>query len=572
MKKAISLIFLLTLTFPAPVLAQVIPAQQKAGSLENLRLLQERDFTLRKQIQRKKKEVEAPIVPELTTDDIPDTDKILIKNIQVKNVTLLTTTEINKITDPFLGKELTLRDMQKIANTITDTYRQKGYVTSRAVLPPQRIELNTLEINVIEGQLGSVNFEGNKYFSTGLLTKYLELDESVPFDYVNLQTQLDILNEHPDRNVSAVLMPGDEPGETDVLLNVAERLPIHVGIGYDNYLSRFLDESRYMATITHNNLTGQDDRLTLRYQRGNNADEYTLASFRYIYPITKEFDIGFHGSKTETHLGGSLSSLDAEGDSEVFGIYGIYELVNRNFTILSLNGGFDYKDITNSQSGVQTSQDRLRNLKIGFNFDRLDQLGRWIVANETSFGIPSFMGGGDSIDPDSSRVGSGSEFVKSVLDVLRLQNIGWDATLMAKGQLQFSSRTLPASEQYLIGGISNVRGYPQGEFIGDSGQSFTAELTVPPYFIPKTVSLPFYGDFTFYQAVRIAAFWDWGRIELRNPQAGEKKARTLHSAGAGLRLSLPDDLSLRYDVAWPIDERASDGDTIRHWFKFAKQF
>ena len=76
-----------------------------------------------------------------------------------------------------------------------------------------------------------------------------------------------------------------------------------------------------------------------------------------------------------------------------------------------------------------------------------------------------------------------------------------------------------------------------------------------------------------YDALRFAAFYDIGQSRLRNPQAGEEKHTTLRGYGVGLRFNLPEDLSLRVDLAWPLGGRnPSDDERFHPWFEFSKQF
>ncbi|MCX7661199.1 MAG: hypothetical protein N2Z79_00770, partial [Candidatus Omnitrophica bacterium] len=109
--------------------------------------------------------------------------KVFIKTIEVIGATLLTTKEIKNITSAYENKELTLSQMQKITDLITDAYREKGFITSRAYLPPQKIEEGTLEIRILEGITGNVEVKGNRYFKAGLLRRKIALEKGQPFNY-----------------------------------------------------------------------------------------------------------------------------------------------------------------------------------------------------------------------------------------------------------------------------------------------------------------------------------------------------------------------------------------------------
>ena len=543
---------------------------QEVGEVEKIEREIEKERLLREKIKEKK---ERPVIKEKpTTKILPPAveEKIFIKKINVKGVTLLLEREINEIILSFENKELTLRQMQEVADRITDAYRQKGYVTSRAYLPPQKIKEGVLEIKVIEGATGEIEIKGNRYFRTSFLREKITLKKGEPFNYNILRKDLMEINAHPDRSCRAVLMAGKEPGTTDIVLEVVDRFPVHIGFEWDNFGSRYIGKDRYRLTLTHNNFLGLDDILTLQYQLAE-AEAYRLASLHYLFPVAEDLEVGFFFARTKLNLGKDYKDLEARGKSRLYSIYATYSLIDEENIGLNLNLGFDYKDIFNFQLGNETSRDRMRVVKLGLDLDLTDRLGRTLIINELNFGIPKIMGGLDSQDEKASRVGSGGKFIKNNLSLLRLHRMPFDSTLLLKNQFQFSPYILPACEQFQIGGIANVRGYPPAEKVGDKGYAVTLEWSFPPYFIPKDVKLPF-SDVKGYDALRFVIFYDWANTHLRSPQAGEEKDETLSGVGWGLRLTLPENFSARVDFAWPLMESPSDENHLHIWMSISKRF
>ncbi|MFA5096712.1 MAG: POTRA domain-containing protein, partial [Candidatus Omnitrophota bacterium] len=110
--------------------AQNPPAsQQMSGELRS-RQMQEQEERLRKAVERPraKKEVEEEPAEE-TGAPAQDMKKAFIKTINVSGVTLFSAGQIRDIVSPYENKELTLREMQKVAGLITDLYRREGYIT-----------------------------------------------------------------------------------------------------------------------------------------------------------------------------------------------------------------------------------------------------------------------------------------------------------------------------------------------------------------------------------------------------------------------------------------------------------
>jgi hemolysin activation/secretion protein len=245
--------------------------------------------------------------------------------------------------------------------------------------------------------------------------------------------------------------------------------------------------------------------------------------------------------------------------------------LSNDTTDVSLDLGFDYKDVYNFLLYEESNRDRLRVGRLGLKIDHSDVLGRTIINNEIDNGFPNQWGSLQAKDSRASRDGSGGKFTKDVIDVLRLQRMPVESTLLLKGQAQFASHVLTSTEQYQLGGIANLRGYTNGEAVGDNGMATTAELSFPVYFIPKNIKAPL-SKSSLYDAVRLAGFYDWGAVSLRKAAVGEQKTRSLKDVGFGIRYDLPESFSIRYDVAWPLYERASDNAGVHQWLKVSKDF
>lgn len=568
MKKIITFLFAGLFIFFAvgELRAQTLPSE-----IEKAQFDINKEKKLRQRLEQKKQtpEIEDEVKTPQTTPSTSQ-QKILVNKIDVIGVTFLSEEDIAKITSQYENKELLMRDLQRAADQITDAYRKKGYITSRAYLPPQRIERGTVEIRVMEGLMGSVEIKGNKYFKTKLIRKKITLLEGEPFNYNILKNNLTKINDHPDRKAKAVLMPGKEPGTTDIVLEVKDKLPIHFGMDWDNYGSRYIYKNRYRASVTHNNLLGFDDILTLQYQMSE-RDAYWLSNIRYMLPLTDDFSIGAYGARSRVTLGKEFKNMDARAKSKLYGIYTVHNIVEQENLSVTFNMGFDYKDVFNFFLYDETSRDRLRIAKGGLDIDVTDNFGRTIITQELDYGIPNIMGGLKTKDPRASREGAGGKFIKNTLNLLRLQKLPFDSILYWKNQFQFSPYILPSTEQFQIGGVANVRGYAPAEVVGDQGYAMTWELSMPVYVIPKSIKVPF-SETTLYDSVRVALFYDWANARLRNPQVGEEKNKTLRGAGVGVRIFLPQDFSTRVDFAWPLDQTPSDENHLHTWFEISKTF
>lgn len=513
---------------PVSVEAQQIPVGQDVGAVERATEEIKREKKVTEELMKGKEEPDIEekedLIPEEPERPKVPGEKVLINKIEVNGVIALSPSSVRGIVAPYEGRELSMEDFKEISDLITDEYRAKGYVTSLAYLPPQQIQDNILRIDVAEGRVGNIKLSGSKYFKERLLLRYITLKKDDIFNYDVLRRDMSSLNVHPDRSARALLARGEERGETDVNIEVKDRLPIHVTLGYDNYNSRYLERNRYYVELQSTNLLGYDDIASAEVQLGE-AGRYQLYSARYMLPVTRLWKVGAYYIHVDQSLGKEVGYLNIEGKGDIISTYISYKAIDEENLILSINSGFEYKNIENEMLGIVVGEDDIRIAKVGLDLDYTDRFnGRIILNQEFDLGIEDFMDGLEKKDPRASRLGAGGRFFRTVTNAARIQALPADMSLMLRGAMQLTAYNLVSSEQFHIGGMTTVRGYPRSEHAGDRGYTASAELYIPPYFMPKDAKVPFTKT-TYYDAIRFLAFFDWGYVENRNPQVGESKDR-----------------------------------------------
>ena len=143
--------------------AQLTPQQQAQQGIQQTgpgQILQreERDTRLDTELDRQQQlppdveevQLDVPEAPKAPTS--ASTVQFQVNNIVVRGNTLITDTEIEPIIAPYEGRQLTLDQLSGVVDIITQMYRQRGYLTSQAYIPPQDIEDGVIEIDVMEGR------------------------------------------------------------------------------------------------------------------------------------------------------------------------------------------------------------------------------------------------------------------------------------------------------------------------------------------------------------------------------------------------------------------------------------
>ena len=61
--------------------------------------------------------------------------RVLIKEIVFEGNTVIDTATLEKVTEPYRDRELTLGEMSELVDLVTITYQERGYILARAYLP-----------------------------------------------------------------------------------------------------------------------------------------------------------------------------------------------------------------------------------------------------------------------------------------------------------------------------------------------------------------------------------------------------------------------------------------------------
>ena len=562
------------------IMEELSRMKQRISGLEKKVTEQERVIELQRRVLDKVKGI--PGIKEALT---PPEPKFLVNKFVLNGVYLFTAKEFEPILDRYKNRKLGISDLKKIADKITAFYRDKGYITSLAYAPTQEIADNTVEFRIVEGRVGKIKVEDGKYYSKKTIKRKFFVEEGRILNYKALEKSIKRINKQPDRTVKAVLLPGEKPQTSDILLKQEEeKSPRHLYLEYNNRGSEYTGEERAGVGFVDNNLFGFDDILSARI-RARADDDYKDVyggSLNYNFPVNRyDTRFGLYGAYSHAEIGGQFKVLDPEGEATACGIYLTHPLFDKDFydpVALNLTSnatiGFDSISVENSILGEQTSHDELRVIKPGIGFDAKDSMGRTFMSNELRIGIANFLGSMDVYDEDASRIDAGGEFIKYVGSLTRLSRLPLSSYLTASIKYQYTDSPLVNCEQFPIGGANTVRGFPENEYLADSGWVSTVELRTPAFLLPTGLRVPYDKKKTsLRKAMHFAYFIDFGEGRLEKAQVGEEDYKFLSSIGLGLRYDFADHIRGKIDWGFPIgEEEPSDGSSSRIHFEVQYEF
>ena len=490
---------------------------------------------------------------------VPGVPRVQVSRFAVTGVTVFPQEQVQALLASSEGRELTLAEIEGLANGITAFYREQGYILARAYVPAQEMRGGVVEIAVLEGRVGKIDISRLRHYNADYLRRYVEpRSASRVFEAGDFERGLLTLNDLPGLSVKSTLKPGVAPGTTDIVLDVDKDRLITGALDANNYGSPQTGYERFGVSLNLNNPLGLGDVVAFRGLTSTVGGALWLARISYAIPVnTLGTKVG--AAYTHSHVGADVGAvvgdITVRGDADIGSLFVLHPFVrSREFSVYG-QAGFDIKNFDNSfrsEPQAQPQHDNLRVFSIGGFIDSVD---RWRGANNLSLtlsqGIGNFLGGMDGInDPNASVPGAGGTFTKLTGEASRSQQITtWTSIFLRVGG-QWASTSLVAPEQYIVGGQGTVRGYPVAQFSGDRGYALTGEFRWnAPGFADKSAFLgKRWGDI-----LQFYAFIDHGGANLLNAPPGQTKSQTITGAGIGAQIAIPDNFLLKLEYAKPMD-------------------
>jgi hemolysin activation/secretion protein len=494
--------------------------------------------------QEKELIIEKQPVPE---EELPSEQQaVLIERIEMNSSELLTLDDLRSIIDQYEGRKLTIHELKKMTGEINDLYRDKGYITARAILPPQKISDGIVDVRLIEGRIGDISLEGNASTRDTFILSRLPIQEGGFLNARELENALESFNSIYDISVKVELKPGQTFGTTDCVIRVQEPLRHRLTAFTDNAGREDIGLYRLGALAADNSVFGVRDRLTL----GVIGAEGTVSgSIAYDFPVNKKgtrLGASYDWNQIEV-ISGPFETLQIDGDSSAVGAYVNHPFVGR--ADLKIAGFFRYdrKETSTKFSDVTLVETEVNSLGYGADMQRIDAQGLW-------YARAGFTNAFSETQDDDA-------FFRANADLSRYQIVNQDlaAIFRISGQLS-ANDILPSSEQFQIGGLSTVRGYDEGLLIGENGYFLSAELNFPL----------FNQGHQWRDKIKGAVFVDHGGIFPYKPEdsAATNENDFITGAGAGLIINISKRFSGRVVAAFPLDDPDDAGDNFKIHFYF----
>jgi hemolysin activation/secretion protein len=401
----------------------------------------------------------------------PDDVQFTLRSVLFSPSELLSAEALTALVQPLIGQSVSMSQLRALVVKINALYLQKGVNTAEAVLPPQELQDGEVRILLVEGRLGKVELKGHASLSSAYVLERLKVPQGQLADTTALSRSVRRFNATNDAQVNLTLRPGSEFGRTDVLVDLQEQ-PRH-------QLRLLIDNFGNPATGAQQ-LTGSYRRLS-GFMEGDRLDVYAINTRGILTGrVAYDVPVGNNGlrvgvSKAHNRISYTLPGLpDTPGVSYVANARTesldlAYPLLLTDRQLIRLLGSLNQSHSSAITGGATSSINKVvhENIALQGDLEAKGWRASWSVGQ-------TWLQWHNKLTVDGAVPPLKDSYTDASLTAL--------AAVTSHVYLRFniSARAapsgLPASERYLLGGASNLRGYATGSLNGTGGSASSLEL------------------------------------------------------------------------------------------------
>jgi len=483
----------------------------------------------------------------------------------VRGNTVLTPADIQRVLMAHTGYDKGVADVTNARAALEGAYRDRGYQTVIVEVPQQDVSSGIIELAVVEGRVGQVRVTGADYVLPSEVRGSIPslVKGAVPNVPV-LQEELQRSNGRSTRSIVPEFRAGIAPGTVDVDLVVDDKRPWGASAELTDQFNRSTERLRASFSAHYDNLWQAGHSINAAFQFApEEPSQVQVISGSYYAPL------GYSRTSLLAYVVNSNTDVATVGGLTVLG----NGLTVGGRMIRTLGGsppgvvqslmfGVDYKDYLDQIGLVDPGSGELLTFDTPVTYMPFSAQYRWIgvgrrrnaeISVGTTFAFDGIVGrqrqfGGipaDPFDPNGrpvpgKRDNAQASFIYFTGSGRLDQRIGkaFDAKLGLDWQV--ATDPLISNEQFVLGGLTSVRGYREAEVLGDSGVRGSLELGYRP---PLGKAIDW----------RIAAFLEGGYTWVERPLPDEISTFKLGSAGLTTSFDLFKVLYGQLDVAYQFD-------------------
>lgn len=401
--------------------------------------------------------------------------KFHLRAIHVKGATAIDADTINQACKEFIGRDVTIDDLNEIRDRITRLYIDAGYINSGAVLPDQEIADGEVSYQVVEGHLDETTIHGLVRVKESYVRQRLAKYDQTPLDVNRLNMGLLMLRDNPlFSHVAARLNPGEALGSATLDVSVTEAKPYEVQIAVDNHRNPSIGANQATVSLVHRNLTGAGDTATVDYSITSGSDQYAVS---YARPLSADDAVirAYYQDSESQVIESAFRDVGIETRGDTGGVEVSYPL-QRNIN-------------TQNIVGLSVEHERTRTYFLGVPFSftpgvingraevtRVNLFNQWSHrTSKQAYAVRNtLIVGTDWLGATVHDRGPDSRYTALHTQAQGVRLLSPFARLVGRMDLFYSNDELLSSEKSAIGGAYSVRGYRDSVLVEE--RTLTASL------------------------------------------------------------------------------------------------
>lgn len=503
-----------------------------------------------------------PALPELAPLDAAGRTEaspavsFVLREFHVNGATVLSPLRITLLTDPYIGKTMTDKELGALVAALRKSYEDIGFSLVSVGFPSQDVSKGVLTLDVVEPRLGRIQSPTGADAPVtearvrGLLS-FFSLQPGGLLNTQSLERVMFALNDMPGVQAKATLSPAGDEGVYNLSIQTQPRRIWDATLGVDNQGIGDAGRWRFTGVFRLNNPLGMGDNLDLQTLFSNTGG-VKVGRMAYELPVgytPARLSVAY--ANVGYALGGQFESFEANGTARVFETNLSYPLMRARNRTLMARVGAESKRLTDKLDAFNSRGDkRILGAVAGLNYESRDAfLGGGFNGASLQWHFGHLRLGTDTQRADDATLGefgTAGRFERVVWQYSRLQSLARPVSLYASVSQQLASRNLDSAEKIALGGPRAVRAYAPAEGASDEATLLTTELRC---WINRNWT--------------VFALYDWAEGRRFNKAMPGDRATNdiyLHGSGLGLAVNYPKWASVKATLAWR-GKRLPEADT-----------
>ena len=228
------------------------------------------------------------------------------------------------------GQKIGWQGINLLVKILSNAFIDRGYVTTRVLIPEQDLTSGVLTLQVIPGMIADIKITDPK-----LRADWKSAFPARPGDILNLrdlEQGLEQMKRVPSQDADMQLVPGDKPGETIVQITVKQTKPWKVVLSLDDAGSEATGRLQASETFAIDNLFGINDLFNISlnsdaerrgylYGTRGNSFSYSAPHGYWTYSLTGseyKYHQTIENMGTDFRFSGQTDNLELKAEKLIY--------------------------------------------------------------------------------------------------------------------------------------------------------------------------------------------------------------------------------------------------------------